>query len=495
MKYYTYTEEVNEAYVVAVLIKDTAFKEVNLKEYYLNPLNELGVPKEKVIFIGLKYNPNGKISATEQKEYLDLIKPYLEELQVKLLLVTDGKYFKTLTKKPKVEPYYGYKVECAYKGYEEYTAVLSINSEALFYKPDLQVKLTKSLHIVNSILCETYVDPGIREFGIQALFDRESIEKKLLNYLTEPILTCDIETSGLSLTNSIISISFAKNENEAIAFPIAEENKATLRTWFTLYKGTLIFHNCTFDIKMLIYHLFMNDPLDMEGLIDGLEVMFRSIEDTKLIIYLATNNTAGNNLKLKDNSADFLGNYGLINSDTDVTNIPMDQLLEYNAKDCLATWYVYNKFKPMMIADEQENLYKEIFIPSAKVICHMELIGMPMDMDQVQHAKSYLEDIIAKQYQIFNKSRIIKKFTWELNRLEMIKANAKLKSKVKSIMDFDVEYNPNSGNHNQNLIYDFMGNEVIDTTDSGLPATGKETLEKVLNKLIHEHGITEDELK
>jgi hypothetical protein len=39
-----------------------------------------------------------------------------------------------------------------------------------------------------------------------------------------------------------------------------------------------------------------------------------------------------------------------------------------------------------------------------------------------------------------------------------------------------------------------MGFEIVDVTDKGSPATGKDTLEKMLNKLMKEYDITEEEL-
>jgi DNA polymerase-1 len=55
----------------------------------------------------------------------------------------------------------------------------------------------------------------------------------------------------------------------------------------------------------------MQDYLDYEGLLEGLDV-FSNIEDTKIIVYLATNSTAGNDLKLKNLALEFAGNYSIM---------------------------------------------------------------------------------------------------------------------------------------------------------------------------------------
>ena len=77
----------------------------------------------------------------------------------------------------------------------------------------------------------------------------------------------------------------------------------------------------------------------------------------------------------------------------------------------------------------------------------------------------------------------------------MIKANAKLKRKTRSIDEFDVEFNPASHVQLQGLLHDFLNFPIIDKTDSGAPASGGATLQKHINRLIEEHGITEEDLK
>ena len=75
------------------------------------------------------------------------------------------------------------------------------------------------------------------------------------------------------------------------------------------YKGKLTYHNANFDIKILIYELFMNGMLDQAGMIKGIKQLTKNFDDTKLIIYLATNSCAGNTLGLKPNAHEYAGNY------------------------------------------------------------------------------------------------------------------------------------------------------------------------------------------
>ncbi|MTV58891.1 hypothetical protein GM547_12580, partial [Streptococcus pneumoniae] len=56
----------------------------------------------------------------------------------------------------------------------------------------------------------------------------------------------------------------------------------------------------------------------------------------------------------------------------------------------------------------------------------------------------------------------------------------KIKAKELSAFD-DVMFNPNSGPQLQRLLYEVMGLPEIDLTDTKLPATGGDTLEKLIN--------------
>jgi len=76
----------------------------------------------------------------------------------------------------------------------------------------------------------------------------------------------------------------------------------------------------------------------------------------------------------------------------------------------------------------------------------------------------------------------------------MIDANLLLKKKVRPIEEFYEPFNPNSPNQIAQLLHEQLDFEIIDTTDTGLPATGAKTLTKHLNNLMREFDISEDEL-
>ena len=164
------------------------------------------------------------------------------------------------------------------------------------------------------------------------------------------------------------------------------------------------------------------------------------------------------------------------------SDIPTNELLEYNLKDTLATWYVYNKNKQKMIADEQEGIYKDIQIKRIKLILQMELTGVPLNANQVQVTKAKLLGIRDRHTKILAAEDIIILFTEYLKQKACDDANAKLKTKIKPLSDFDdVKFNPNSNKQLQELLYTTLGLPVIDVTDSKAPATGGKTIKKLVH--------------
>jgi DNA polymerase-1 len=225
----------------------------------------------------------------------------------------------------------------------------------------------------------------------------------------------------------------------------------------------------------------MKHPLDTEGLLTGLEIMTKKFQDTRIIAYLATNSTAGNVLGLKPLAHEFAGNWAK-DDITDIRKIPLQELLTYNLVDALCTNYVKDKYYPIMVQDQQEELYYSLMLPSLKVIIQMELVGLPMNTDQVQKAKEALQAEETKYLDVIRNSKIIKMFDLLVQRSAMDKANAKLKVKQHPLEKFAGEqFNPNSGPQLQRLLYEQMCLPVIDLTDTKQPATGGDTLEKLIH--------------
>ena len=503
---------------LALLVKSTAFKEQELRTNYVDPLLKEGIALSDMIAFTLDYDENGKAPVKFMKDYLAKLLPALHSLGVTTLYVTDAGYFKTLTKEGKADPHFGYVLPCKIEGFEHMKVVLGLNYQQLIYNPDLQAKLDLSLFTLS-----TYLQGSYQALGANIIYSAEypetpqSIAAALRKALEYPSLTCDIEAFSLRFEEAGIgTIAFAHNEHNGFAFACdykaiqcqadidaaPEEAKGLhgyfhanpeirnlLKEFFTHYQGKLIWHNAAYDVKVILYTLWMRDPLDTYGLLEGLEIMTRHIDDTKIIAYLATNSTAGNVLGLKPLAHEFAGNWAVEEID-DIRKIPLKDLLQYNLVDVLSTRYVHNKYYPIMVRDNQEKLYHSLMLPSLKLIIQIELTGMPMNKDRVTEAKKELEALSNGYLNTIRNSPVIKMLNLILQRSEWEKdfegrkAKAKNPDKImpKHIDAFaHIEFNPNSGPQLQRLLYEQMGLPVIDLTDTKQPATGKDTLEKLRN--------------
>ena len=498
-----------ERYEVAVLTKAAAFNEMAMRNHYIEPLQKLGVAPNRMIGFTLEYNEAGKVPVAFIKDYLDKLLVALNSLGVKYLFCTDAAYFKTLTKMSKAEPHYGYVLPCKIQGFEHMQVVLGLNYQQLVYNPELYQKLDMSLQTLADAVQGSYQPLGhniIHSAQYPPTYD--DIAAALDSLHQYPELSADIEAFGLAFNEAgIASIGFAWDQHNGVSFlvdykPIAgataapfgerRDNKPVkqlLLKFLTSYKGKLTWHNASYDLRSIIYELWMKDPLDQKGLLLGLDILTRSFDDTKVIAYLATNSTAGNVLGLKALAHEFAGNWA-VEEINNVLAIEPAKLLQYNLVDCLSTNYVKAKYYPIMVADRQEELYHSLMLPSLKVIIQMELSGMPMERSRVQEAKAELERLEASYLKVIMGHPLIApleaKMTheaWEKDfedRRGKAKNPDKIFPKDRTFFPKSV-FNPNSGPQLQRLLYQEMGLPVIDLTDTKQPSTGGDTLEKLVN--------------
>ena len=508
MKHHVFVE--SNSYPVAILLKHTSFNKQEIIANYTAKLNELGIPSNELIAFTLSYNDSGKAPAGFIKEYLVNLLKGLDSLQTQYLYVTDAAYFKVLVGVTKAEPHWGYVLPCKIKGYEHMKVVLGINYQQLIYNPDLRTKLNQGLQALVEHKTGRYHAPGTGIIhSAQYPEGTQAIAEALQSLHQYPSLTCDIEGFSLRFNEAGIgTIAFAWDEHNGMAFACDYESnlalkphprsaqldpnehgffapnkevRALLLEFFTTYKGELTFHSSTYDVKANIYALWMKNLLDTQGMLAGLDVMTARMHDTKIIAYLATNSTAGNVLGLKPLAQEFAGNWAK-DDIKDIRRIPLKDLLQYNLVDCLSSWYVKNKYTPIMVQDNQEEIYKTIMLPSLKLIIQMELTGMPMSRKKIAETKTKLEAIQATHLSTIHNSAVIKMINLIVQNKAMVAANAKLKVKQHPLEKFsDVVFNPNSGPQLQVLLYEQMGLPVLDYTDTKQPATGADTIEKLIN--------------
>ena len=446
-----------------------------------------------------KKTTNGQI-----KEYLDDLIPNLLASGITMLVVTNPDYFKVLTKQTKTDSTIGDVLPSVIKGLD---VAYCPNYSRIFYDPDkTKERIKTSLEAVVRWMKgdKSSVGDKIIAFEAYPQTDDEIIEWLDKLYKMDCDLTCDIE--GFSLKHydaGIGTITFCWNETSGIAFPVdyvrttspdgkthgmyVKNHKVrnALKRFFEVFRKKMIYHNICYDAYVLVYQLFMGHILDQEGLLYGLEVVLRNWDCSQLITYLATNSCAGNELGLKVQAQTYAGNYAQ-DDIHDITKIPLDALLKYNLTDGLSTWFVYKKNLPIMIADQQTGIYYEIFRPAVWDIIQMQLTGMPINMQKVKDLNKLLQKESDLNLARMNSLKILQSFMDTLMDEYVDKKNAEYKKKRISKSDVNpgvIEFNPGSPKQLQRFLYseDFLGLPVLDYTDTKLPATGAETLEKLLN--------------
>jgi DNA polymerase I len=494
MKYIQYGK-ISEVEIL-ILIKEKALNKQKIKKYYIDPT---GIDKSKFIIIGLPYTDKDTCPAKFIRTQLeDSILPAIQELQIKTILIACPNYLKIFIKSTKkVGTYYNQVLDSKIENFEYLKFILVPNYQALFYNPLLKSKMILSLNTLKKCYLGTYTEVG-KDIIKNAYYPEtvEDIKETFKQLHSYDKLTCDIETYSLKFYKAnIATIAFAINKHEGAAFSVDYGNsnkknkaiKALLKTFIEEYTGKLIYHNAGYDMKVLVYELWMKNLIDYKGMLEGIKTITCNFDDTKLILYLATNNAVENKLSLKDASLEFAGDYAQDNIE-DVTKIPIKDLLVYNLKDCLSTWFVKDKYYPIMKQDQQEELYKEHFKPTVATLLQTELCGIPIDLPRVKKVKKKLLKLKNKYINYFNTNTIIQTFHKEQLVLKAQKATEKAKQKVYTITDSVIadDFNPNSANQVRKLIYEYLGYTVIDRTKkSKEPATGAKTLKKVIKTITN----------
>ena len=476
MQHLTYVTK--EEYRFCFLVNKIQKQEIE-KEY----LSLLDAPKEDILILDLFKDPTKKKTSTaDMKEYLESVKEVLQDFDVEYVVICNSDYYKLFSKEAKSDVNIGYIKEVGH-----WKVLYCPDYKSIFYDPDkVKAKIKRSITCINDDLRSCYSPPGSLEYTATFPKTVDEIFNALQELKKYPALTADIETFSLKLDKAKLgSITFCSGIDKGIAFqidPSPEQKNLSVRVllkdFLESYQGTLIFHNISFDATILIYELWMNDITDVQGLYRGMQAMLKNFEDTKIIAYLATNSCAGNELGLKALAQEFAGNYAQEEID-DITKIPLDQLLEYNLRDGLATWFVYNKYRPMMIQDNQLNIYETLFLPSLKDIIQMQLTGFPLSMPRVLEVEKELQGDQQVALKTLNENSLVQEFMLNQREEWVEKKNKILKKKQVTIEDAKIEFNPRSHLQLQNILYGFCKLPILSKTASSAPSTDTDTISKL----------------
>ena len=475
---------------------------VQLMFRYVHRLSGFGLqtPGNIITFLGLKGHPDPKknLSKTDVLKNLAELLEYCDTCGISTILCTDANYFKVLTNRTKLEDSIDGVYPCAIEGYEHITVLPSLHYTSVIITPSKEALLEKSLKVLAMYLSGEHKKPGsdVLKDYVQCLTVQQA-EVKLREYLNYPEVTCDIEATSLKFYHSeLLTIAFGKDKNTAFTIAIhniyhnietEREMKALLVSFFKEYnarKGKLWFHNALFDVKQLVYRLFMKSLDDFNGMQQGLDT-FSNTHDTMMIAYLSKNSTFRSPLGLKELSKEYMGEYA--EDVKEAIKVPRDDLMLYNAKDCCATWYVLNTYRPGMIQDDQQYVYDTIMQPSMKPLLKMMLTGLPLDLERTKEARVDLEQKLNEAIKTLNESHYVKRAVSVLKYNAAVKYNATHKVKQIDANDVELEFNPNSADQVRLLLFDILGFEEIEKTKAGKSSTKRTFVEEYL-KEAQAHG-------
>ena len=455
---------------IVILTPET--KQETISKHYLEPY---GITNEDVLLIQTRT----ALNANSVKEHIQELLVEWNQEKILYVICLVPIYFKQLTKHTTADKYIGYIENSPYGSFK----VLYLpQPKAIFLDPNSSSrKIDTGMSALIAHHEGVYVTPGT-DIIHKGVFPQtyEEIQQYLSQFIIDKRpLTIDIETTDLKHYKAdIVSICFCWNQHEGISFLVTEAILPLLKQFFIQFEGKTIYHNISFDVYILIFKLFMKDVLDTEGLLTGIQHMLKNWDDTKLITYLATNSCAGNKLSLKEQAQEFAGNYAHADI-TDVLKIPTQELLTYNLIDGLSTWFVYNKHMPTLLKESQEDIYESLFKPAIADIIQMQLTGLPLNQERVLEVKSILESNRLTALNQMNNNPIVIEFIQLENEQWVIHKNSITKKKKVTLQDANEKFNPNSGPQLQRLFYDFLKLPILATTDSGKPATDRDTLLKL----------------
>ena len=447
-----------------ILIKESDLIKEHLDYYY----------KDNYVAIGIPVDAKGK----DRKELMDEIQELYPPFKVVICANTD--MFKTITK-------------IHHKGKDGIACDSPLgktfivpNWRAIIYDSNQETRLKFIMERVDEFLntgMSSILGSNVLQ-NTKYYLEGDDYSNGFKELYNHDALTVDIETTSLHHYNGVIlSIAFSWNIHDGIAMQVSDNPKIKelLKEFFLNYKGKKIFHNASFDTMFLIYHCFMKDLEDWNGMLEGLHCIFNNLEDTKIIAYLALNTCTTTSLSLKDLSHEYTGDYAQSDID-DCSKIPMERLLPYNVTDTCATWYVYDKYKPRMIQDQQEEIYNTLLLPSLKTLVETQLVGFRLNPKKVEDLAA---NLYTDQYMLqdkLKKNKLIATFEEQLKKQLVIEYNNEHKKKKKTIEDFDYWcFNFNSDLQVRKFLYNYLQLPVIDLTKSKQPSTSTETLEKLLH--------------
>ena len=466
-------------YRVVILIK-TPVDVNSIEKHYVNDLHKYGVKDSEILIVGFEPQGSKKDTIGWLKNNLDII---LSKSKCKMLMVCDSKMYEYITDVKASKGHCSYDKSVIFK--YEVNCVPVISYKAINFNPQLAKKLSDSMNSLDIAIHSLPKSINVRSIkDVQYPTKRSDIFKCLRELLSAENLAIDIETFGLDHLNAGIgTISFSKHKNHAIAFCVDYQKlgerinntgiKSLLKWFFQKCKAKFYFHRGQYDLKILIYELFMEQqPGNYTGFVEGMRA-FKNFNDTLILTYVCTNNTTQNTLNLKDNTIEFSGNYAI--DIKDITKHEPKVVLEYNARDTCNTMYLWEKYADTMYKENQVKAY-EVLRNTVLPLVQADIHGLHISKRKAVSLEKKVRKEIEEINNEIKSLNCVKEFREQNARQKVWEYNLKSKSKIKQYKGELAEFNPNSSTQVSKLLHDYLGIEVLDRTKKGQPSVTVDSL-------------------
>lgn len=452
------TEYADTAFIFSTLLP--LFESIKDSVAVLVITNTSGTLQELLVEIQLKCLPY-----TPNITYLDTVDKFFSK--------TTKKKFKTsINGKVSLVTNAEIKYISAFPEFKDIVAIKTLNPQ------ELAAKLVKRVTHISST---SDLELGIKRFS---QFD-------FAHLLQEETLFIDIETYSLFFMDAgIHSISFTtmKDVTKVLLVRNSPLLLDQLKQFFVSYKGKKVFHGGGYDIKVLIYTLFMNTITDRSGLLEGWKTLTSNYEDSMLIAYTCLNSVKRQEYSLKVLASAHLGDYALEDIEN-IQDLSDADVVTYNGLDTIATKLVYTDYLQRAVAGGYTDFYYNYLLPTQKTLIYTEMCGMPVRPSKIEALTSQIESLVAKEQKFLESTPEFQAAMLIQQQRTLDKANQKLKVKVKTLDDIPLDkLLLTSSDQMAILFFEVMQLPVLSkTAKTGKPSVSEESLQPLLDHNLPEH--------
>lgn len=326
-------------------------------------------------------------------------------------------------------------------GYQNYIA--SISPAMLAFKPEHKPVFDQTVKNIHKII--SGIEETMREKEYE--FYRETSEiieylSKVYNNPQYEVVGLDTETSALAPRDGyLLGVSMSHRPDQGVYMDADAFDQTCINLLQKIIDTReIVLHNAKFDMHFLTYHFL---------------IMFHHreghIHDTLIMHYLLDERQGTHGLKSLAMKYTDLGDYeadldtfkkeycsanGVKTSEFTYDYIPWDIIKIYAAKDTDATLQLFNKFYPIICANEKlKKCYETLMLPGLHILTKMEDRGVPVSKLRLEAARELLTNELLE----------IEKDLWTYPEVKALEAEQ------------GAIFNPNSVVQLRKLLFDHVG--------------------------------------